>query len=57
MMNTTTPDGTNTTGVFHDLNITGIPPECDASDESLTIFVDGDTVELGNGTYRGRGNR
>jgi hypothetical protein len=39
---------TDTDGNTHIINISGIPPECDKTNESFTIRIDGDNVTFSN---------
>ncbi|MCK5560334.1 MAG: hypothetical protein KAJ51_07055, partial [Thermoplasmata archaeon] len=41
---------TNLLGEIYIINITGIPPECDKTDESFIIRIDGDNVTFSNPT-------
>jgi hypothetical protein len=47
---TMTPIMTDLVGYNYTLNLTGIPSECDATDESFTIRIDGDNVTFSNPT-------
>ena len=41
---TSTPSNTDSDGYNYTINITGIPPECDATNTHFTINIDGDNV-------------
>ncbi len=41
---TLTPNTTNTNGYTHTINISGIPFECDKTNETFTIMIDGNNV-------------
>jgi hypothetical protein len=45
---TVSASATDTDGDTHVINITGIPPECDATNETFTIRIDGDNVTFTN---------
>jgi hypothetical protein len=50
MIQTITDSKTNLLGVTYTINITSIPPECDKTDESFIIRIDGDNVTFSNPT-------
>ena len=45
---TITPNITITNGYTYVVNLTGIPPECDATNETFVIKIDGDNVTFSN---------
>ncbi|WP_455393055.1 DUF7948 domain-containing protein [[Eubacterium] cellulosolvens] len=47
-MKTTTPLTTNSNGKTYLINLSGIPPECDKTNESFSIRIDGDTLTFSN---------
>ena len=47
---TKTPSNTNSVGYSYIINLSSIPPECDATNVSFTILIDGDHVTFSNPT-------
>jgi hypothetical protein len=45
---TITPSITDLDGDIHIINLTGIPPECDATNETFVIRIDADNVKFSN---------
>ncbi|WP_455392781.1 DUF7948 domain-containing protein, partial [[Eubacterium] cellulosolvens] len=45
---TIAPNSTHSDGFTYSINISGIPPECDASEETLSVNIDGDNVTFSN---------
>jgi hypothetical protein len=46
----TTPDKTGPDGCIYNINLSGIPPECDSTNFAFRVFIDAENIEFSNFT-------